>query len=196
MDRYPREEIFKKRVPIFLAKTGKEYTFLLPGKRALDPKFMFLATLLEYDVPDATLFADPLMRLKVRLAPEFQEAWGLDSPVLEWTSVRSSLPIYEVPESRGRRDFAEKLARVAHAQGLPHEITAHIYTMQTGRKPRGYPKGAFDASRTRKTPQQSDLTREQDEFIEGLDPDEREAAAAMRGGRRRRSRGRKTRRRN
>jgi hypothetical protein len=208
MDKYPVKEIFQKRIPIYRAQIGKEYTFLLPGKSRLDPKYMFIATLLEYDTYNNSIFADPPMRLKVRVAPEFQKAWGLDDPVLEWKSIGSSLPIYEVPESKERREFAKKLALVSQKEGLPHEITALMYTMQTGRKPKGYPKGAFDAPRAyvaeekRKEAMregQANLVREQDEMIEGLGPEEREAAAAMRGGRksrRRRSRARKTRRRN
>ncbi len=204
MDKYPEREIFQKRLPIFRAQIGKEYTFLLPGKSRLDPKYMFIATLLEYDINNDTLFAESPMRLKLRVAPEFQKAWGLDDPVLEWKSVGSRLPMYEVPESKERRDFAKKLALVAQKEGLPHEITAHIYTMQTGRKPKGYPKGAFDAPRAyvaeeKRREGQANLIQEQDEMIEGLGPEEREAAAAMRGGRksrRRRSLRKKTRRRN
>jgi hypothetical protein len=204
MDKYPEREIFQKRLPIFRAQIGKEYTFLLPGKQRLDPNYMFIATLLDYDINNDTLFAESPMRLKVRVAPEFQKAWGLDDPVLEWKSVGSRLPMYEVPESKERRDFAKKLALVAQKEGLPHEITAHIYSMQTGRKPKGYPKGAFDAPRAhvaeeKRREGQANLIQEQDAMIEGLDPEEREAAAAMRGGRksrRRRSLRKKTRRRN
>jgi hypothetical protein len=203
MDKYPEREIFQKRLPIYQAQIGKEYTFLLPGKSRLDPKYMFIATLLEYDTYDNSILAEPPMRLKVRVAPEFQRAWGLDDPVLEWRSVGTRLPIFEVPESKERREFAKKLALVAQKEGLPHEITAQIYTMQTGRKPKGYPKGAFDAPRAyvaeekRKEAMregQANLVREQEEMIQGLDPEEREAAAAMRGGRKSRRR-RSTRRR-
>lgn len=219
MNRYPRQELFKKRVPIFRAVIGKEYTFMLPGKGALNPQFMFIATLLDYEVNGATLFADPPMRLRVRLAPEFQEAWGLDDPVLEWNNIRSSLPIYEVPESRTRRGFARNLVFANQGQ-LPPEMLGEIMKFVHPAF-KGGPTGAIYESakrnpkviayeRARQARREADealyaqkeekerihaeqerLTKEQEEMIEGLDPEEREAAVAMRGGRRRKTRRRR-----
>lgn len=198
---FRNEDLFANEVSFETAIPGKEYAFLLPGKR-LDPAYLFLATLLELEQHVSTKWPPPI-RLKLRLAPEYQRAWQLNDPI--WELPRTyPLRMFEISDLLERSKLAEKLARVAQSQGIPHELTAIIFEQATGRKPKGYPKHAFTGPREvfaeqakteAKKEDQERRTKEQEEMIESLSPEEREVAVAMRGGTRRRRRRRQTRRR-
>lgn len=200
MSDYPLKEVFQKRVFIQAATPGTEYTFLLPGKAMVNPVYMFIATLLEAEIDYATLLTVPFMRLKVRLAPEFQKAWGLDDPVVEWESVPSNLPIFEVPKTRVHRDFAKKLALMNASAQLPIEMLGELMKFVNADFKGGpYPERAFATARKdAMREKQAELIRQQKDFIASLPPGEREAAAASLGGRRKKTRRRrqKSRRRN
>lgn len=81
--------------------------------------------------------------------------------------------------------IGEKLAPLATAKQLPHEITAQIVKAATGKKLKGYPKGAFAETRTGQTA--AEAVRQGTEEREARR--EAEILAAMKTG------GRKTRRR-
>lgn len=180
---YPTAELFKKRVNVERATKGKEYAFLLPGVERLDPSSLFFATLVDAKVSREGFAADPPMRLTVRVAPEVQEAWGLDTPVLEWEAVSSHLPIFEIPETRTRQAFAKNLALMNVKAKLPIELLGEVMK---------FAKPTFKGGPYPGKERQAAYWRAEHER------QSQDAVAAMKAGRRktRKTRRRKTRRRN